>query len=219
MKKYLEILKKTRLFSGVAEEEIESLLRCLGASFKTFRKGEYVLHQGEFVREVPLLLTGSLHIERVDFWGNRSILSHIGEGEMFGEAYSLRSSEPLLNDVVALEDCELVFFDVKRIITTCPSACRFHTLVVQNMFTAISEKNRKLTKKLSHVSERSTRQKLMSYLSSEAEVQRSAEITIPFNRQQLADFLFVDRSAMSAELSRMRDEGLIQFEKNRFRLL
>ena len=110
-------------------------------------------------------------------------------------------------------------FDVKRIITTCPSACRFHAMVVQNMFFAISEKNRRLVQKLGHMSKRSTREKLISYLSEEAKKQNTASFTIPFNRQQLADFLSVDRSAMSNELCKMRDDGLLEFDKNQFRLL
>ena len=109
-------------------------------------------------------------------------------------------------------------FDVKRVISTCSSACRFHTMVVQNLFFAISEKNRGLVQKLDYMSRRTTREKLLSYLSEEAKKQNSASITLPFNRQQLADYLSVDRSAMSNELCKMRDEGLLEFEKNRFRL-
>lgn len=112
-----------------------------------------------------------------------------------------------------------MFFNVERILKTCSSACRFHSMVVQNLFFAISEKNRKLVQKLVHMSKRSTREKLISYLSEESKKQKSSKFTIPFNRQQLADFLSVDRSAMSNELCKMRDEGLIEFEKNIFRLL
>ena len=113
----------------------------------------------------------------------------------------------------------MISFDVKRILTTCSSACRFHALVVQNLFFAISEKNRKLVQKLGHMSKRTTREKLISYLSEQAKKQNSGVFTIPFNRQQLADFLSVDRSAMSNELCKMRDEGLLKFDKNKFRLL
>ena len=138
---------------------------------------------------------------------------------MFGESYVAPESGGLLNDVVAIEDSVVIFFDVKRILTTCSSACRFHAIVVQNLFFAISEKNRRLVQKLGHMSKRSTREKLISYLSEQARKQNSATFYIPFNRQQLADFLSVDRSAMSSELCKMRDEGLITFEKSRFTLL
>lgn len=219
MKKYIPILKRTRLFAGVGDSEIELLLSCLSARLYTYKKGEYVLRQGEHLSDIIVLLDGNLHIQKDDYWGNRSILGHISVGEMFGEAYITPESGALLNDVIALEDSVVVFFDVKKIITTCSSACRFHSTVVQNMFFAISEKNRKLVQKLGHMSKRSTREKLISYLSEEAKRQNSSSFTIPFNRQQLADFLSVDRSAMSNELCKMRDDGLLEFEKNIFRLL
>lgn len=219
MKKYVPILKKTKLFSGVGEDDVTSMLSCLGARLKSYKKGEFVLRQGEHLSDVVVLVDGKLHIQKDDYWGNRSILGLIDVGEMFGEAYVSPESSSLLNDVVAVEDSTAIFFDVKRIITTCPSACRFHSMVVQNMFFAISEKNRKLVQKLGHMSKRTTREKLISYLSEEAGRQNSSSFSIPFNRQQLADFLSVDRSAMSNELCKMRDEGLLEFEKNRFRLL
>ena len=218
MKKYISILKRTRLFAGVGDSEIELLLSCLSARLCTYKKGEYVLRQGEHLSDIIVLVDGNLHIQKDDYWGNRSILGQISVGEMFGEAYVTPESGAVLNDVVALEDSVVVYFDVKKIITTCSSACRFHVTVVQNMFFAISEKNRKLVQKLGHMSKRSTREKLISYLSEEAKRKNSSSFTIPFNRQQLADFLSVDRSAMSNELRKMRDEGLLEFQKNKFTL-
>lgn len=219
MERYLSALKRTRLFAGIKEEEIASLLRCLNARMKHYEKGAYIFRQGERIGEIALLLEGSLHIQRDDYWGNRSILGSIGAGELFGEAYMGAESSTMHHDVVAVTDSAVIFFDVRRVITTCPSACRFHAMVVQNLFFAISEKNRKLVQKLGHMSKRTTREKLISYLSEAAERSGSASFTIPFNRQQLADFLSVDRSAMSNELSKMRDEGLLTYEKNSFRLL
>ena len=195
------------------------MLSCLGARLRTYKKGEYVLRQGQRLSDILVLAEGSLYIQKDDYWGNRSILGHIGVGEIFGEAYASPESGALLNDVVAVENSSVFFFDVKRVLSTCSSACRFHTLVVQNLFFAISEKNRSLVRKLDYISRRTTRDKLISYLSEEAKRQNRADITIPFNRQQLADYLSVDRSAMSGELCKMRDEGLLTFEKNRFRLL
>ncbi len=219
MKKYIPVLKRTQMFAGVGDEEILPMLSCLGARLFTYKKGEYVLHQGEHLSHIIILVKGNLHIQMDDYWGNRSILGRITVGEMFGEAYAAPDSGALLSDVVAMEDSTVIFFDVQRIITTCSSACRFHSMVVQNLFFAISEKNRKLVQKLGHMSKRSTREKLISYLSEESKKANSANFTIPFNRQQLADFLSVDRSAMSNELCKMRDEGLLEFEKNQFRLL
>ena len=218
MKEFVPVLKQTKLFAGVEEEDVFSMLSCLGARLRTYKKGEYVLRQGQRLSDILVLAEGSLYIQKDDYWGNRSILGHIGVGETFGEAYASPESGALLNDVVAVENSSVFFFDVKRVITTCSSACRFHTLVVQNLFFAISEKNRSLVQKLDYLSRRTTREKLISYLSEEAKKQNSAYYTIPFNRQQLADYLSVDRSAMSNELCKMRDDGLLEFEKNRFKL-
>lgn len=219
MKKYISILKRTQLFAGVGDDEIVSMLSCLGAKLRTYKKGEYVLRQGEYLSDIIVLVEGNIHIQKDDYWGNRSILGQIAVGEMFGEAYIAPESGAILNDVVAVSDSTVIYFDVKKIITTCSSACRFHTTVVQNMFFAISEKNRKLVQKLGHMSKRSTREKLISFLSEESKRNNSSTFTIPYNRQQLADFLSVDRSAMSNELCKMRDEGLLEFNKNSFRLL
>lgn len=138
---------------------------------------------------------------------------------MFGESYASPDSGALLNDVVAVEDSAVMFFDICRILSVCPSACEFHSLTVRNLFFSVSEKNRKIVTKLGHMSNRTTRDKLLSYLSDEAKRKESSDFYIPFNRQQLADFLSVDRSAMSHELCKMRDEGLLQFDKNHFTLL
>lgn len=218
MKKYLKILKKSQLFSGVAEDEIEAMLDCLSAELRTYQKGSYVLHQGEYLHHITVLVAGSLLIQKDDFWGNRSIVNKISVGEMFGEAYVAPGSEALLNDVIATEDSAIIFFDVHKILTTCSSACRFHAVVIQNLFYAISVKNRSLVQKLGHMSRRTTREKLLSYLSEQAKKRGTSSFEIPFNRQQLADFLSVDRSAMSNELCKLRDEGLLSFERNRFQL-
>lgn len=218
MKKYISILKNTQLFSGVGENEINAMLNCLQAKVYNYNKGEYILRQGEHINNIMVLVEGNLYIQRDDYWGNRSIINMIGIGDMFGEAYVAPESGAILNDVVAVKDSTVIFFDVKKILTTCSSSCRFHTIVIQNLFFAISEKNRMLIQKLGHMSKRTTREKLISYLSEQAKKQKSGTFLIPLNRQQLADFLSVDRSAMSNELCKMRDEGLLTFEKNKFTL-
>ena len=219
MKKYIEILKKTKLFARIGDGDIEAMLGCLGATVRSFKKGEYIFHEGEKIQFITVLLEGCILVQRDDYWGNRSIINRICVGEMFGEAYATPGSGELLNDVVAIEDSTVMFFDVLRILTVCPSACRFHSMTVHNLVCAISEKNRSLVAKLGYMSSRSTRGKLLAYLSDEAKKQHSSSFEIPFNRQQLADFLSVDRSAMSNELCKLRDDGLLVFEKNYFKLL
>lgn len=216
MKKYINALKRTKLFAGVGEDEIETMLNCLGATLKTYKKGEYVLRAGEFPSSLTVLVGGKLHIQKDDYWGNRSIINIIEIGEMFGEAYAAPNSGALLNDVVAVENSAVMFLDVHRILNVCPAACKFHSLTVSNLFFTISEKNRKLVSKLGIISKRTTREKLIAYLSEQAKKQNKSAFEIPFNRQQLADYLSVDRSAMSSELCKMRDEGMLEFEKNRF---
>ena len=219
MKKYVEILKRAQLFSGIGDNEISTMLSCLQANLLSYRKGDYVFREGEHIDTITVLVEGKLLVQHDDFWGNRNIVNIIRIGEMFGEAYVAPDSGALLNDVIAEEDSVVIFFDVKRILTVCSTACRFHSIVVQNLFFAISEKNRKLVQKIGHMSKRSTRAKLLSYLSEEAKRHNSNHFAIPFSRQQLADFLCVDRSAMSNELCKMREEGLLQFDKNLFTLL
>ncbi len=218
MQDHIKALKQSKLFSGVGDEDIPVMFSCLGARLQQYRNGEYVLRQGEHLSELLVVVEGRLLIQKDDYWGYRNILGQVRVGEIYGDSYVSPESGVLLNDVVAAEDSCVYFFDAKRVMTTCSSACRFHTLVVQNLFWAISEKNMDLVRKLDYMSRRSTREKLIAYLSEESRIQNSSEFTIPFNRQQLADYLSVDRSAMSAELGRMRDEGLIDFKLNRFRL-
>lgn len=219
MEKFIPVLKKSQLFSGVGEGDISAMLSCLNAKLGKYKKGEYVYRQGQHIDQIAVLAEGELHMQRDDYWGNRSIINRIAVGEMFGEAYLAPESSLVINDLIAASDCTVIFFDAKRVITTCSHACRFHSMVVQNLFFAISEKNRGLVQKLGHMSQRSTREKLISYLSEQAQRHNSSCFTIPFNRQQLADFLSVDRSAMSSELGKMRDEGLLTFDKNNFCLL
>ena len=218
MKEYIPVLKRTRLFSGIGDDDIISMLSCLNAKLRIYRKGEYVLRQGEHLSDILVLVKGSLYIQKDDYWGNRSILGHIGVGEIFGEACIAPESSVFLDDAVAGEDCAVFFFDTRKVMSTCSSACRFHTTVIQNLLFTISGRNRNYIQKLDYLSRRTTREKLTAYLSEEAKKQNSASFTIPFNRQQLADYLSVDRSAMSNELCKMRDEGLLKFEKNHFRL-
>ena len=217
MKKYAGVLKGSKLFANVSEDEILAMLACLDAKERHYKEGEYVFRQGETVDSVSVLAEGALLVQADDYWGNRSIITFVSPGELFGQAYL--AGEAIMNDVAAAKDSTVVFFDAKRVLTTCSSACPFHNQVIRNLFFALSETNLRLVTKLGHIQKRTTREKLMSYLSLMAKKAGSNSFTIPFNRQELADFLSVDRSAMSAELCRMRDEGLLRFNKSSFTLM
>lgn len=216
MKKYPDILKLSKLFAGIKENEIKDVLLSLSAVKRNYRKGEYVFRAGEHISSVALLLEGSVHIQCEDYWGNLSILNKVFKGEVFGEAYAVSGSCAILNNVVAVENSVILFLDFNRIFTVSPSECKFYPVLIQNFFALLAEKNRILAQKLGHMSQRTTREKLLSYLSEQSIKSGSPSFDIPFNRQQLADFLSVDRSAMSNELCKMRDDGLLCFNRNHF---
>lgn len=218
MKRYMQIMKKSKIFSGISEDELPSMLKCLGAVEKSFGKGDYIYRIGEQISEVALLVEGSVHIQKSDYWGNLSIINRVMPGEVFAEAYAVPGSSVMVNDAVASADSVVIFLNFRRILTMCSSTCRFHYQLLQNYFVILADKNRLLTQKIEHMSQRTTREKLLSYLSEQSQKACSASFTIPFNRQQLADFLAIDRSAMSNELSKMRKEGILEFEKNQFTL-
>ena len=206
------------LFDGIKEDDRSEMLKCLNAKKKQYKKGSTVLGRGGRTSEMGMVLEGSVHMVKDDFWGNRSILGQASPGQMFGEVYACLPRQGLEVDVVAAEDTEVLFLDVGRILTVCSSACSFHTRLIRNLLTILAEKNLMLTHKMEHMAQKSTRDKVLSYLSMEAEKQGGPEFAIPFNRQQLADYLSVDRSAMSRELSRMKAEGLLEYPRNRCRL-
>lgn len=216
MKKYLEILKRSKLFDGINDNEIEDVLICLSATKRNYRKGEYIFRVGEHISSVALLLEGSVHIQREDYWGNLSILNKFFKGEVFGEAYAISENRAILNNVVAVENSVILFLDFNRIFIACSSGHKFYSVLIKNFFSLLAEKNRILAQKLGHMSQRTTREKLLSYLSEQSIKSGSPSFDIPFNRQQLADFLSVDRSAMSKELCKMRDDGLLSFNRNHF---
>jgi CRP-like cAMP-binding protein len=211
-------LGRCRLFDGVDEADLEKLLNCLRAVRKTYRKGAYVSMAGDSLTSVGIVLSGSVHIINDDFWGNRTIIARLEPPELFGEAFAF-SENVCLPGIVAAEKSDILLIRGKKIVTTCPAACIFHTTVMKNLIRIMAEKNGALMQKIEHITRRTTREKLLSYFSFQAMRMKDNTFEIPFNRQELADYLSVDRSAMSSELSRMRGEGMLDFSKNRFTLL
>ena len=171
---------------------------------------------GESVNKVLVLLRGKACVIQENFWGHQEHIYHIKEGELFGQSYSCARTPVLPVSVVAEGGCETLFLNYQRMITFCPLACDFHTRFIHNMLRLVSEHNVKLENKLEHVCRRTTREKLLSYLSEQAMAKGGRDFDIPHNRQELAEYLCVDRSAMSSELSKMRAEGILDFQKNHF---
>ena len=219
MEEYISVLKHTRLFNGVGEDEIAAMADCMQFREQKFKKDEYVFRSGEYTRSIALLVRGELLIQKDDYWGNRSIVDRVSVGETFGEAYAMQDSEAILNDVVATQDSTVLMFQVEKLLKVCTNSCKFHNIVIQNLMQIVSAKNRMLTQKIDYMSKRSTREKLIAYLSAQSKRSGSPVFDIEFNRQQLADFLSVDRSAMSNELCKMRDEGMLTFDRNHFELI
>lgn len=217
-KAYALLLLKTKLFQGIHETELAAVLNCFCAAERRYEKADYVLRLGDAADFMGIVLKGRLHIIQEDFWGSRNIISVVGPGELFAEAYACVPGAVLGVSVVADEASVILYTDIRKVLTLCSAACTFHTKLIQNLLSIMAEKNLQLSGKVSYLSQRSTRKKLLSYLSAQSQKTGSSSFVIPFDRQELADFLSVDRSAMSAELGRLRDEGVLTFQKNQFQL-
>ena len=218
MKKYLEILKKVALFNGIGEENLQGLLICLGIKIVHYNRGQTLFSSGTDTLSLGIVLSGQVHIVKEDYYGNRHIIACIDAGNIFGEAFVCAEIKTLPVSISAITESDIMFIDYHKIIAPCSNACAFHGKLIDNMLKIIARKNILLSQKIDLISRRSTREKLLAYLSFQAENAHSSHFSIPFNRQELADYLSVDRSAMSAELCKMRDEGLLQFNKNQFEL-
>ena len=213
-----DILLESALFSGIEPGETNEMLQCLGAEHRKFKKNEHIFRTGDTVTELGLVLTGSILIQNNDFWGNTTVLDHIIAGQIFAETYAC-TGEPLMVDAVAAENTEALFLNVERVLQTCPQACVHHSKLIRNLLFLSARKNLNLSRKIFHTSSKSIRGRLLSYLSFQSTHCGSRSFTIPFNRQQLADYLNVDRSALSNELSKMQKDGLLFVDRNHFELL
>lgn len=212
-------LANTPLFHGASPQEVEDMLSCLGAKRRRFARGETVYHAGDSVTALGLVLSGSVLVESDDLWGNTTVLDRVGPGQIFAETYACVPEEPLMVRVAAPEPAEVLFLELGRVLQPCSQLCGHHTRLIRNLLTLSAQKNLNLSRKIFHTSPKSIRGRLLSYLSSQALRRGSRSFTISFNRQQLADYLNVDRSALSNELSKMGREGLLRVEKNHFTLL
>ena len=218
MVKYNDILTASGLFAGVDANDIQVMLGCLAPQVSFYKKDSFILTAGQQTDSLALVLEGSVHILHEDFWGNRNILSAIGPAGAFAESFAA-TGRPLNVSALAAADTTVMFLNLRRVLTTCSSACMHHRRIIENLLAKLAEKNHQLSEKLNHMSKRSTREKLLSYLSAEAARRGSNMFEIPFNRQQLADYLSVERSALSTELGKLKNEGLLDFHRSSFKIL
>ena len=195
------------------------MLVCMGASVRTYEKGAVVFREGEQAEQLGILLQGRLEVVREDWAGNRSVVVSVEEGELFGETFACAEEAVLPVSAVCMEKSTVMLMDINRITHSCSNACAFHQQVVMNLLRNLAQKALTLNRKLLVLSRRTTREKLLTYLMEQAKHQGSNAFTIPFDRQSLADYLGVERSALSAEIGKMRREGLLETERSFFRLL
>lgn len=215
----LEVLSRCMLFDQIRSEDWPGMLRCLGARIVQVEKNRFVFREGDPANYVGIVLEGSVQMVREDYFGNRSILARIGEAGLFGESFACSDTAEFPVSVVAVEDSTVMIIDSRRISATCSNACGFHNRMIFNMLKVVANKNLVLNQKIEITSKRTTREKLLAYLLFQAKQHGSDTFTIPYDRQELADYLEVERSAMSAELSKLRKDGVLECTKSTFRLL
>lgn len=218
MDEYLFILKNSPFFTGMSDAEILSILKCVNASLASKKNGEYLLRAGDSTSFTGLVLTGSVLVIQEDLWGRRNVLAKLQAGEFFAEPYAATPGSVLGSSVVAAGTCTYLLLDISRMLTVCPTVCEHHSLLIRNLVSILAKKVLLFNDKITHMSKRTTREKLLSYLSSESVRQGKLSFTIPYDRQQLADFLCVERAAMSVELSKLQKEGLLKTNRSHFEL-
>lgn len=211
-------LSETKLFGGIKAEEIKDALDCLSAYEKSFKKGEIIYRTGQTVTDMGLVEEGSVNITVNLYWGSSIILGNIEKGKIFAETYAAVSGKEMLCDAVAAEDCRVLFINVGKLLNVCKSTCGFHQKIIHNLLRISAMKNLNLSARMLHTAPKTVRGRLISYFSQMAAETGSREFAIPFSRQELADYIGVDRSALSAELSKMQKDGILTYRKNEFKL-
>lgn len=209
MKNYFEILSKCPLFADIEQADTNTVTDCLNGKTMSIPKGNPVFLEGDSAEFVGIVLSGAVQVVKEDYYGNRSVLTVLKPGELFAEAFSCAGLKKIPVSVIALTDSEVLLFNCHRILTLCPASCYFHNRLLKNLLQGMAEKNLALTRKIRYMSEKTTKEKLMAYLLDQAKEQGSSEFTIPYDRQSLADYLGVERSAMSAEISKLKNSGII----------
>lgn len=216
---HFEILKKTKIFSSASEFECQAMMFCFKTKFRTFKRNEVIIKQGDSMEHIVLILKGGANVENVDPLGNISIIMKLTSGEMYGIESAYAQDEYYQDSVVATEKTLVLYLDRHRLITPCSNRCTRHDSVVKNLMQIVAERNMELLNKLTHMSKKSIREKVLSYLYLQHHKANSKYFDIPFNKTELASYLSVDRSALSSELNKMKKEGIIDFDKRQYRII
>lgn len=218
-KEYLSVLAQSELFQSIDPVDLPAMLKCLGGRPGHYENGEAILREGDRADRLGIILSGGAEVTRTDFNGNRSVLTEVRAGELFAEAFAFAGVGHISVDVTATGETDVLLLEAHRLAHTCANACEFHSRLILNLLGVMASKNLTMNRKLQVTSRRTTREKLLAYLEIQARQAGSASFTIPFDRQALADYLEVDRSGLSAEIGKLRREGVLKSEKNRFTLL
>ena len=219
MKKYLNILKKCPLFFNIEDDDLLKMLGCLGARVEAFDKKYTIFAEGTAAKYIGIVLSGTAQIIQIDYFGNRNILSEIQSSEVFAEAFACAEIPSIPVTVIANKPCEIMLIECSHILHTCSNNCGFHQQLIFNLMKDLASKTIMFHQRIEVTSKRTTREKLMTYLMFQAKKANKNSFDIPFDRQELADFLEVDRSGLSAEISKLKKEGLIDTNKNHFVIL
>lgn len=209
-------LTKILLFEGLTVEEINAFLSCSKAKRIFLKKGEEVFNEQEKITKVALVIQGSLAVSQIDWWGRRDILSSVTQNNLFGGGYAFSESQEYSLSVHASCDSEIILIDSHKLITPCSKACFYHSKIMVNLIKILAKRNVTLIEKIKNLSARTTREKILSLLSYHS---KDKTVTLPYNRQEMADYLCVDRASLSRELSNLQREGIIKYNKNKFILL
>ena len=218
MKNLMDALRSP-LFQSIKTEELHGMLGCFGYHIGAFKKGEIVAFEGEPLRHIGILLSGAVDMVKEDLWGSRTMLARMHRDELFGETFACGCDTQSVVTFLVSEDAQILFLPFDRVMHSCTMACQFHHQLVENMVRIIADKNRDLMRKVDILAKRTIREKLLTYLSIQAQVQGSRYFEIPFGRVERAEYLCVDRSALTRELTKMKADGLIDYDKNCFRIL
>ena len=204
------------IFREIAQEDLEALLHCLGGYTRSYEKGAFIILDQEDVPNVGVVLQGTVHMCKEDIWGNQALLAYLGRGELFGETFALQQTVRASVSFLAATDCQVLFLSSRHILHPCEKSCPFHHRLAQNLFDLLGKKNVQLMEKIEVTSKGSLREKILTYLSLQAQKQGSKYIVLPISRTEMARFLSVNRSSMTRELSTMRAEGILDYDKNTF---